>query len=269
MDCTNAEKTRVYIKRSKSSPLEIALRENGVSRYQKDALLLVLPHISRVASINVFGGRKLLQDFTETFSCPVPILRHMVIRLSGHLTPVLWHKLFDGNISSLCTLSIAGVIPRLPCESLSKLTTLLIPLFSRESLTPLLDIFANAPLLSEIKLGGIPDSYDAPPGRVVSLPCLKTFTICTDTQPVWIHLSHLIIPAGASLTMDLYLTRVESMFRKYIPNTFDNLQNISCISSISLDFGGATASLQLSGPSGGGLLIRGFRIGLRPRSRTK
>ena len=260
LDCSNIGKTCAYIERSKSSPLEISLHEYRNTYYRKDVFLLAIPHIDRVTSINVFGGEKLLQDITEHLSCPVPLLRNVTINITCSPPPVLSSRLFGSDLSSLRTLNMSGVVPHLPWKNIPRLTTFVFRHASghRVSVTPLLDFFANAPSLCEVELGSIPDSSDAPPGRVVSLPSLKSLTILADSQPSSILLSHLSIPTRASLYLEIDLCDPGSLFQKFIPNTTINLQNISTISSVCIDFGAADISIQLNGRIGGVSML-GYR----------
>jgi len=110
LGCTNTNKTRVYIERSKSSPLELSLYKHGDATYLDDAFILVVPHITRLKSLNVEGTGTLLQSLAPYLSCPTPLLGELTIELVCHPTPLLDHTLHqqdckqlisDGNLSSL------------------------------------------------------------------------------------------------------------------------------------------------------------------------
>ena len=119
LDCTNIDKTRVYIERSKSSPLELSLS----TTYREDAFLLVVLHISRLDSLNINGDANLLQNLAPHLSCPTPLLRELVIDIRDNPTPVLEDSLFIGGLSSLRSLTLDGVTTHLPWKNLSNLTT--------------------------------------------------------------------------------------------------------------------------------------------------
>ncbi|KAF9780763.1 hypothetical protein BJ322DRAFT_1081538 [Thelephora terrestris] len=256
LKCKDVEKTRVYIERSKASPLKISLRESREQphHYTQDAFLLVIPHISRVTSIMIFGGEELFETFTVHFACPVPLLRHLTLHLSLHPLPVLSSTLFNGNLPSLRTLSLGGIIPHLPWQNLPQLTAFtLFGLVSKNdiSVTRLLDFFSNAPLLREIDLRVLPKSSDAPPGRVVSLPCLENFKIMTDNTHASTLLNHLSIPAGAILDLAFDFHGSDSPLPDFLPKNPDNLQNLLHITSAHLCAGPVTIGIKLGGPSGG------------------
>ncbi|KAF9643330.1 hypothetical protein BDM02DRAFT_3273098 [Thelephora ganbajun] len=261
LDCTNAKKTHVYIERSKSSPLVIALYKSRDSFYLKDVLPLVIPHISRVTSISIIGNENTLQGSTKCVSCPVPLLRKLAIDLTCKSPPVLSGTLFNGDLSSLCTLSLGGVIPHLPWKNLSRLTTFVLHhvMPNKISVTRLLDFFMNAPFLRDIELYSIPDSSDAPPGRVVSLPCIETLTVFADRTHSSAFLSHLSLPSGALLHLEFDFSGDEFPLLDFLPGTTENLQNISCITSVYFDVNSAEISVGLDG-STGSLFMCGYRV---------
>lgn len=252
LSCTNVEKTRVYIERSKSLPLEIVLRGGGTSRYHKDAFDLVVPHISRVGSITLTGGGDLFKILTTHFSCHVPLLKILDVNLTCTPHPALNAMLFNGHLPSLCKLSLSGVHPHLPWNILPKLTSFELCCVKGEqiSVTQLLDVFENATFLRNIKLNPAPSSSDAPPGRVVPLPCLQNLTIITDRQPSPTLLDHLTIPLGTFLHLEFDIPGNESLLRKHLPKTTDNLHNVSYVTSVSLDFSEECVTIHLKGPSG-------------------
>ncbi|KAF9647934.1 hypothetical protein BDM02DRAFT_3187558 [Thelephora ganbajun] len=252
LNSTNADKTRVYIKRSKSLPLEIALYRCRDSSYPEDVLLLVMPHISRAISINFVGDKNILQTFTEYASCPVPLLRELIINLPYKSSSALSSTLFNGDLPSLCTLSLGGIIPHLPWKNLPRLTNFVLRhvMPNKISVTQLLDFFMNAPLLRDIELYSIPDSSDAPPGRVVSLPCVKSLDVSAGWTNSSILLNHLSLPPGAWLDLEFNFSGEESPLPKFLPKAIENLQNISCITSVYLDLYSEEISMRMDGPSG-------------------
>ena len=268
LDCRHAQKTRAFIERSMALPLEIK-HPHYEDPYDFDALSLVGLHAGRVVSIEIAGEEEdLFRSFVEHFSCPIPLLRNLDLSFQLDNPPELNDTLFDGNLSSLCTLSLSAFFPRLPCRDLSKLTTIALNYIpgAEISLTQLLDMFANAHVLNEVELDhAIPDSSDAPPGRMVSLPHLTSFSMCTDIQSLSILLNHLSIPAGALLDLGFGFNIDEFPLQRSLPENPENLQNLLFITSVFLKFGKEEVDMQLNGPSGR-LEIWGHR---KPRSERK
>ena len=203
--CTNTDKTQVYIKRSKASPLELSLYRSEVVTYLEDAFLLVVLHIGRLRSLNVSRDVDLLQNLMQHLSCPIPLLRELVIDTLCDPAPVLEDSLFNGDLSSLRSLTLYGVTTHLPWKNLSNLTTFELS-FTPEgepSITQLLDFFEGAHRLRDITFHhSIPSSSNAPPERVLSLPSLKNLTIDAYPDHSGILLDHLTIPVGASLILE-------------------------------------------------------------------
>jgi len=254
LDCTHVKKTRAYIERSKTSPLEICLGEFDPEVFITDgAVLLAAPHFSRLKTLSVLGISIVdLASLVEYFSCPVPFLSRLEIDFVCDEVPVLPNTLFGGDLSSLRELELAGVVTTLPWRGLSKLTTFNLYCVPEDNilLTQLLDFFESAPHLRHIQLGSIPTSSDAPTERVVSLPHLKDLSIIA--QPAHsILLNHLSIPAGALLHLEFTYSGKESPIPSYLPNPPDRLHNISHITAVNLRLASERRSVRLSGPSGG------------------
>jgi len=261
LDCQNADKTRVYIERSKSSPLKISLCGGETVAYPEGAFLLVVPHVGRFKSLNIEGGVDPLRNLTPHLSCPIPLLSKLTINLDCDPVPVLNSTVFNGDLSSLCSLSLTGVITHLPWKNMSKLTTFELSFIpeGKISITQLLDFFEDAHHLRDITLHrSIPISCNAPSGRVVSLPCLKNLTIFTESVHSTL-LNHLSIPAGASLTLDFEFGGDRSPLPGLLPRTPGNLKNIFSITSVNLYLNRFEKRVRLDGPSGGlymlGLLV--------------
>ena len=252
LNCVDRDKTRVYLKRSKSSPLEVSLHEFVTWNHRVGAFFLVAPHIGRIDSLTVEGGEFLLQNLTKYFSCPTPLLRNLSIDLKCKPPPALSAVLFNGDLSSLYKLSLAGVDSLPPWKKLPKLTAFTLSDVPNEkiSATRLLNFFANAPLLNSIELYSIPETSDASPGRVVSLPCLKSIAIYPGLSHSSNLLNHLRIPTGALLHLWMDFGGEDSPLWRVLPETSDNLQNIRYITSVYLNFHSAGFSVLLNGPSG-------------------
>ena len=69
LDCVDVDKTRAYLKRSKSLPLKIFLKkdEKG-THYPNDALQLVDPHIRRVWTLIVVADREMYSRISSRTS---------------------------------------------------------------------------------------------------------------------------------------------------------------------------------------------------------
>lgn len=257
LDCTNVEKTRVYIERSKSSPLEISLEKHHDGAYCNNALLLAAPHINRLGSLTVHGPSDILPDLNKHFNCPTPLLRKLKIDLAfdRNRPPSFPGTLFNGNLSSLRKLSLAGFTTNLPWRNLVNLTTFELYHFpgavDPQFVTRLLDFFESAPLLSKIDLHqSIPTSSNAPLERSVSLPHLKKLSITS--QPVQSTLlNHLSIPNGALLVIAFTFSGENSPIPNNLPKHLNNLNNLSHATRINLSLGGTEKFIRLNGPSGG------------------
>ena len=249
LDCKNVDKTRVYIERSKSAPLGIRLDRF----YLEEAFLLAVPHIPRLKTLSVSGNpTKVLPVLVEYFSCPVPLLDELKISFVCDRVPALPNELFNGDLSALRELSLAGVITSLPWRDLSNLTTFNLCYVPEDSilLNQLLDFFESAPRLRNIQLhDSITNSFDAPTERVVPLFHLKDLKIIV--RPTHsILLNHLFIPAGASLRLETTLSGKEFTVPSYLPKSPDNLHNLSHIAAANLCFGSERRFMRLHGPSG-------------------
>ena len=252
LDCMNFDKTRVYIERSKSSPLELSLYKRGASTYLEDAFHLVIPQINRLRSLRIIGRREILTNITPHISNPIPHLRELTVDLTSTPASVLEGTLPSGDLPSLCSLTLAGVVTNLPWKNLSKLTTFKLSCVpeGKISITQLLNFFMNARQLTDIDLHrSIPPSSDAPPGRVVSLPCLKNFTIHTK-RPHSILLNHLRIPIEASLVLEYDFDGDRSPLPEFLPKDLGNLGNVLSIESVNLRFDKVEKSVRLDGRNG-------------------
>ena len=256
LDFTNDDKTQTYIQRSKSSPLEIYLERDEDNTYLDEAFFRVIPHIHRLKSLTIHAD-----DLPDAIGYGyldyhTPLLEELDINLTYPLDPVLHSALFNGNLSSLCKLTLGGVITHLPWNNMANLTVFNLKscLPGHDFVTRLLDFFECAPLLHTIRLeDSIPVSSDAPPGRIVSLLRLHVFSIIA--QPAHsILLNHLRIPVGASLILGCSFRGENSPLLDYLPKTSANLENLSHITTINLHFD-ATKLVQMKGPSGGLCLL--------------
>ena len=250
LDFTNVDKTRTYIHRSKSSPLEINLDQHQENPYLDDAVLLVIPHIRRLKSLTIYA--EVIPDVIKHFSCHAPLLEKLDVDLTDFHTPTFDYPLFKGDLSSLRELSLRGYITLKPWNNLANLTTFkLDPYWPGQcSITLLLNLFECTPLLHTIGLEDpIPMSSDAPAERIVPLPHLKTLSI-TSCPPHSILLNHLCIPVGASLILVFSLRGETSLLQEYLQETSANFKNLSHITAINLHFDVTEKYVRLSGQSG-------------------
>ena len=250
LDCMDVDKTRTYIQRSESSPLEIFFENGEGDAYPDDAFALVIPHIHRIKSLTIRAYT--LPAAIIYFSCRTPLLEKLDIRLTCTEVIILNDSLFDRDLSSLRELTLSGVVTHLPWKNLTNLTSLDLTTRrpGKDLISQLLDFFENAPLLRTIKLkDAIPKSSDAPSGRVVSLPHLSILSI--DAYPAHsILLDHLCIPTGALVILRFEFAGATSPLRNHLPETIENLGNLSHITTINLRFGATEKFIQMEGPSG-------------------
>jgi hypothetical protein len=261
LDCASVDQTRVYLERSKASPLDIRL---GAERYPKcDALLLTAPHTGRLKALTLTlsSFSQGILELTEQFGYPASLLEKLEICFLGTSTTIAESSILYGNLLSLRELRLSGVLTDLSWTNLTNLTTFdfrQVP-SNRASVTRLLDFFERTPLLCKITLiDSLPEASDAPAKRVVSLPNLRLFRI-SDQPAHSILLNHLRIPTGASVKLKFQFSGEKSPIPDYVPGSLDNLRNISHVTSVILDFSLGMA-IQLKGPSGG-LYVLGRWVG--------
>ena len=253
LDCKRVDKTRTYIERSKSAPLEMRLKDHPSLRCCKEAFLLATPYIGRLKTLSVFAGDQITtQVLVEHFSRPLPLLSTLKINLRHDSTPTLPDTLFGGDLSSLRALGLTGALMPLSWRGLENLTAFNLSYIPRGKilLTHLLDFFESASRLQRIFLRhSIPNSSDAPPERLVPLPHLKMLKI-TARPAHSILLNHLSIPSGASIGLVFTFNGANFPIQTRIPETLDNFRNLSHVTAVNLCFGPDRRALQLDGPSG-------------------
>lgn len=252
LDLTNVDKTLAYIKRSRSSPLDVVLHGFKREPRLEDTFPPAVPHIKRFKSLTlVFVGASDLQNLTKQFTLPAPLLKSLIITLACDSAPTLDTMLFNGDFPSLCTLSLEGVITRLPWKNLWNLTTFRFHRVpgSGITVTQLLNFLEGAPRLRDVILHhSIPTSSNASSERVVPLPHLKNLSLVGTTHSVL--LNHLSIPEGALLVLEFNFSGDKSPFPDNLPKAAKNLRNLFRITTVNLCFNGAGKLVQLDGPSG-------------------
>ena len=258
LDCVDVHKTRVYLERSKSSPLEVSLKKDNEGNEKpgtscrNDALLLVVPHMGRVKSLTALTlAENVLQDITTHFTCPVPLLENLSIVTRCLHAAILDPALFNGGLSSLRTLELEGVAG-LPWSNLTNLVSFSLNRIPDGwiSVATLLNFFVTAPLLRKISLiCATPSLSDAPPELVISLPRLEEFIIGGPLRYSTL-LNHLSIPPNTLMTMIFDLTSDQLPILDNHPKSLANLRHISHITQLSVSLRGKSKLIQLYGPSG-------------------
>lgn len=253
LDCTNLDRTRTYLERSKTSPLEIRLEKRRLD-ISYDAFQLIIPHIGRLKALTLSAPPRSIIQHTKHLVSPASLLEKLEIRVRGTEAAVVEDTLFDGILQSLRELRLSGVVTDLPWQNLPNLTTFHFRQISNNnnniSVTRLLDLFEGAPLLCEIKLvDSLPDSSNAPAERLVSLPRLRLLRIC-DSSVLSVLLNHLRIPVGALVALEFAYCDDSPQFLDWLPRSLDNLGNISQIPSIHLTYTSGV-TLWFEAPSGG------------------
>ena len=250
-DCADADKTRVYLVRSGSSPITLELcRDDDLSSL--DPFFQIIPQaIGRLKSLSIDARPENLQSITAHLSHPAPLLQRLDInywcRFRPEHNPVLASTMFNGDLSSLRALHLKCVRTVLPWKNMINLTSFTLHYASAGDFGQLLDFFESAPRLRKIDLLTTQIS-GGENGRSVSLDHLKRMDII-DCRPPSILLSHLVIPVGAKLTTqpDPQPFTIE----KHIPRTLGNLKNLSNLTRIHLDLDGFLPFfVRLSGPDG-------------------
>jgi hypothetical protein len=248
LNCKNKDKTRVYLERSKSLPINLSLD----TRHRPPPYLPffdVIPHaIGRLKSLSIEGTPENLQGITTHLSRPAPLLEKLSIsggrdREARH-NPVLALTLFDGDLSSLRSLSLTSVRTELPWRNMVNLTS-----FNLCSMPPgeitvgqLLDFFESAPHLREVDIWVVTPTSGTQNGRLVSLARLEKINIIGG-GPAFLLLDHLLIPVGAHMMIDTDLS--SSPIEDRPPRFLNNLRNLSNFTSIDL-----WNNINFSGPNG-------------------
>jgi hypothetical protein len=258
LDCVHADKTRVYLERSGSSPINLQLRI-GVGPSSLDLLLRIIPQaIGRLKFLSIEARPENLEAIMAHFSHPAPLLEELEIDGECHYlpqyNPVLPPTIFNGDLSSLRTLHLECIRTELLWRNMVNLTSLSLYHTSAGDFGRLLDLFEGAPRLCEIALFLAALIFGGENGRLVSLDHLKRMDII-ECGPTSILLNHLTIPVGAKLT-----TQPDShnlIIEDHIPRSLDNLKNLSGFTKIDLYLHGFRPYVRLSGPNGQLCMVAG------------
>ena len=251
-ECADAEKTRVYLERSKSTPINLWLeRDDGL--LPNDPFLQIAPHaLSRLRHLFIGTTPDHLQEITNYLSHPAPLLEELNIFGSTNdpfLNPALATTLFDGDFSSLHSLCLHSVGTELPWRNMVNLTSFALGYVFEPEVTigQLLDFFESAPRLFDVELTFAAPTNGVQNGRLVSLTHLgKLFIYGSDpSSPL---LNHLLIPVGVKMTTELDLPGPK--IEDHLPRSLDNLRNLPDFTKIRLRFEPYTVSMEFTGPNG-------------------
>jgi len=251
-DCADAEKTRVYFERSKSSPISLRLdRESGLLPH--DPFFQIPPNaLCRLKYLFINTTPDHVQSIADHFSRPAPLLQDLSIFASaddGFLNPVLTTTLFNGDLSSLRGLRLYSLCTKLPWRNMVNLTTFELGyvLDPRVTVGQLLDFFESAPSLTYVGLTFSTPAFGAQNGRLVPLTHLRKL-VFYGFEPPSLLLEHLLVPVGVELRIDLDEDgpRIED----YLPRSLDNLKNFANFMKIRLHFRPSIVYMQFAGPNG-------------------
>jgi len=241
LDCVDLDRTRVYLERSKSSPIDLSLDSDHCTSLS-DPFFNFLPHVAgRLKSLHIEGGSKHLQPISAYLLRPAPLLEELRIR--SYNDPVLPSTFLNEDLSSLRLLYLEEVRTELPWRNMVNLTSFTLIHESPISASQYLDFFESAPHLQHVSLSAEIPITDVQNGRLVPMTCLKRMNCggCSAS-----HLfDHLLIPVGARLQMRVDLPNpTEGRTLKFI----DNLKNLPNFTTIGLDTD--MTSMWFRGPNG-------------------
>jgi hypothetical protein len=249
--CADSEKTRVYLERSRSAPINVWL-ERRLGLFPNDPFLEIVPHtISRLKYLSVKTTSGHFQDIIRYLFHPAPLLEVLAIN-GNHLNwlrgPVLPTEIFEGDLSSLRELRLHSVQTIFPWRNMNNLASFsLYSCGSTASVEQLLDFFESSPRLTEVKLFFTGPTQGVGDGRLVGLAHLKRLSV-SGIQPPHLLLDHLIVPVGAN---------VSTIFRSpgpciedHLPRSLDNLRNFTHFTEIHLLYQPELASVRFTGPNG-------------------
>ena len=248
--CEDTGKTRVYLERSRSSPINLRLeRKSALSPH--DPFLEILPHaIGRLKSLSVGATAENLQDITAHLTRPAPLLERLDINGGsnfGPRKPTLTAALFDGDFPSLRELFLEHVHTELPWRNMINLTSFILLHISLGNVPigQLLDFFEGAPHLREVKLYTATPTSGGQNGRLVPLACLRRMEI-KGVEPSSLLLDHLLIPVGARLT--IHIGSFGDTIEDHLPRSLDNLRNLSNFTDVYV--GDLYPRMRFVGPNG-------------------
>ena len=254
-DCVGKSKTRLYLERSKSSPINLSLVRVPPSRFRDslppcDPFFQIVPHaIERLKSLSVKAIPRIVQTVITSLSRPAPLLEEIMIAVCREYKPggdpVLASPLFDGALPLLRKLHLESVRTELPWRDMINLTSFKL-VHTSVSIGQLLDFFQSAPSLREVELLSATPTSGVQNQQLVSLGCLERMVIEGD-EPPHLLLDHLLIPLGASLTTQA--TFLTSIIEDLLPRSLGNLKNLSDFTTVLLS-ADEDLRMEFIGPNG-------------------
>lgn len=254
LDCSDDEKTRIYLERSKSSPINLMLcRRKTISSH--DPVFQIVPHLTgRLKSLLIKSTPETIRAIAPHLSHPAPLLRRLDVSADQGITPndhhpTLTPTLFNGDLSSLHTLNLHFIRTELPRGNMANLTSFALRCTEGVTVGRLLDFFESAPRLRQVYLHYTAPSADAQiqRGQLISLTCLKKMVI-SGFSPPSILLDHLVIPVGAELTTKGDL--LDSLVGDHLPRSLNNLKNFPNFTTIRLFVNDVNPVIEFTGPNG-------------------
>ena len=251
-ECINANKTRIYLERSKSSPINMCLyRKNALPA--SDPLFQIIPHsVGRLKSLSITTRPGILHRIIAHLPPHAPLLERLDISNTFQSrtlsdSPVTT-AIFSGDLPLLRAFRLECIRTELPWRNMVNLTSVVLRNMPPDcpSIRQLLDFFESAPRLCKIKLDSATPAAGGQGGRLVSLAYLKGMWIF-GLSPSSLLLDHLLIPVGAKLST--WGDSFHHIIKDHLPGSLDNLKNISNITKIHLRVSDH-ARIKLSGPSG-------------------
>jgi len=243
LDCMDLDKTRVYLERSKSSPIDLSLHCDHTSF--SDPSLEFIPHVAgRLKSLTIQGGSEHLQDINTYLFCPAPLLEALSIYGGNGNDPELPPTFLNGDFSPLHILRLEDIRTELPWRNMVNLTSFTLVYGSNTSISQFLEFFESAPRLRDVHI------YSEHPVTTVEYERLVPMTCLT-----WMEsggflgsnlFDHLLIPVGTDLKMRVDLPNpIEGTPP---PKFIDNLKNLPEFTSIWLQTD--MTRMLFSGPNG-------------------
>jgi hypothetical protein len=251
LDCEDEDQAHVYLKRSKSLPVNLSLRTEDCS-LSYHPFFDIIPHaIGRLRSLSIAATPRDLKDITDHLSRPAPLLKKLSVHggyyNEPHRSPALTPALFNGDLSSLRKLRLESVRTELPWRNMVNLTSFKL-YYSGATTRQLLNFFESAPRLREIDLHSTTATPGAQNGQLVSLAWLERMDITGGGSASHL-LDHMLIPVGTRMMVDVDLPSPPINDRP--PRFLDNLRNLPNFTAIELWSGlGSYFYMKFSGPNG-------------------
>ena len=250
-DCRDADKTRVYLERAKSSPIYLWLKRDGALS-PRDPFLQIIPQANgQLKSLSIEGSSENLRDITTHLSHPTPLLERLYLdggfESEPEQYPTLTTTIFAGHLSSLRQLRLQHIRTGLPWRNMINLTSFVLGHIPPDgtSTSQLLDFFEGAPHLRTIKLNSATPISSGQNGRLVALDYLERMDF-NGGGPSSLLLDHLLIPVGARL--GIHVDCFGPTLDDHLPRSLDNLRNLSNFTDVYL--GEIYPRARFRGPNG-------------------